>query len=68
MPFINTRLKSKKTPYRPPECLNSPVAYTQKHPGTNRTRVSLLAAGEGFELSEGDFRQYQLILSNAAIH
>ena len=27
-----------------------------------------LAAGEGFELSEGDFRQYQLILSNAAIH
>ena len=49
MPFINTRLKSKKTPYRPPECLNSPVAYTQKHPGTNRTRVSLLAAGEGFE-------------------
>lgn len=28
----------------------------------------IMAAGEGFELSEGDFRQYQLILSNAAIH
>ena len=32
MPFINTRLKSKKTSYRPPECLNSPVAYIKETP------------------------------------